>query len=120
MWLTPHRFQHFLIILSMNSVMIYHIIEEGLWEEIKNQNYFRPESLEGEGFVHFSKEDQVEKIADFQDRNVAETLVLEIDEERLDSELRFEGDEEKFPHLYGPLNLGAVVSVRSLGEFLDE
>ena len=67
---------------------------------------------------HFCQERQVEKVADFQDRDIDETLVLMVDEDKLKAELRYEGDKEEFPHLYDSLNLDAIVSVESLDQFL--
>lgn len=99
--------------------MIYHIIDVDFWLEVKEQDYFRTNSLDGGGFIHFSKLHQVEEIAEFQDRDADNTLVLEVDEDKLESKLKYEGDKEEFPHLYGPLNLDAVVSVKGLDQFLS-
>jgi uncharacterized protein (DUF952 family) len=49
----------------------------------------------------------------------AESLVLlTIEVARLDGELRYEpgtGTDERFPHVYGPIRVDAVVSVEPIG-----
>ena len=45
-------------------------------------------------------------------------LLLEIDESKLESEVRFEKstNDELFPHVYGPINKRAILSVTQLRE----
>ncbi len=78
---------------------------------MNKQDYLRTDSLDEEGFIHFSKEEQVEKAANFQDRDVNETLILGVEEDRLNSKLRFEVDRGELSNLYDTMNLGAVVSI---------
>lgn len=90
--------------------MLYHLISPKDWQAVQGQAY-APESLRTEGFIHLSTKDQYLKTYRryFGDR---EMLVLEIDENKLDSEIRYEkNDHGKFPHLYGPLNTSAIVNV---------
>jgi glutathione S-transferase len=74
----------------------------------------RGRSLDEVGFIHASTAAQVEQVANraYPD---AESVVLVIDPERLRSEVRYErgepGSAELFPHIYGPINLDAVVDV---------
>jgi uncharacterized protein (DUF952 family) len=71
-------------------------------------------SLEQEGFIHASRADQWEGVKQRYYGGVTDPLVLlVIDPARLTSPLRVEpvGDDE-YPHIYGPLNLDAVVEIR--------
>lgn len=72
-------------------------------------------TLEQEGFIHASRADQWRAVKSRFYAGVPEALVLlEIDTARLTAELRVEevaGTGEEFPHIYGPLNLDAVVEV---------
>jgi uncharacterized protein (DUF952 family) len=72
-------------------------------------------TLEQEGFIHASRADQWRATKQRFYAGVPEELVLlEIDPTRLTSELRVEEVPEagdSFPHIYGPLNLDAVVAV---------
>ena len=68
-------------------------------------------SLEDEGFIHTSFAHQVQATADafYRGRDV---VLLVIDPALVPGELRVEeiGDGRAFPHLYGPIPLGAVVT----------
>ena len=69
-------------------------------------------SLEEEGFVHCSFADQVGGVADRFYRGRDDVVLLVIDPARLGAEVRVEdliGAGERFPHVYGPLPLDAIV-----------
>jgi uncharacterized protein (DUF952 family) len=76
-------------------------------------------TLDEEGFLHASRADQWEAVRERYYSGIDDALVLlVIDPSRLVSPLRVEavpGTDETFPHIYGPLNLDAVVEVRPLG-----
>jgi uncharacterized protein (DUF952 family) len=94
--------------------MIYHILSQMDWEAALQQGSYRPESLTKEGFIHCSKHEQVEATANRFYRAREGLLLLCIDPERLNVELRFEKAPdvpETFPHIYGALNLNAVTGV---------
>ncbi|PIP88571.1 MAG: hypothetical protein COW01_13610 [Bdellovibrionales bacterium CG12_big_fil_rev_8_21_14_0_65_38_15] len=90
--------------------MIYHLIEKNIWKKVENE--YRPESLDNEGFIHFSTEDQVD--GTYQRFYINKDMyLLVIDESKLKAELKYEeADGMSFPHLYGPLNLDAVKEVQ--------
>jgi uncharacterized protein (DUF952 family) len=69
------------------------------------------------GFVHCAFEEQVAGVANAFFRGVAKLVVLRIAIDRLNVEVRYEdlqGGEGPFPHVYGPLNLDAVVATMPL------
>ena len=77
----------------------------------------RGKSLDdGATFIHASRPEQVAMVANFAYADVQEPLcLLVIDTERLVSALcdeDLDGIGISFPHIYGPLNLDAVVDVR--------
>jgi uncharacterized protein (DUF952 family) len=77
----------------------------------------RGKSLDdGATFIHASRPEQVATVANFAYADVTEPLcLLVIDTTRLISALCVEdldGTGTTFPHIYGPLNLDAVVDVR--------
>jgi uncharacterized protein (DUF952 family) len=98
------------------TARIFHITTREVWEQQKAAGSYRHESLETEGFIHCSNEGQVEatwrRIFD----GKSGLVILEINVERLTSELRYEEGEprEMFPHVYGPLNVESVTSVSVL------
>jgi uncharacterized protein (DUF952 family) len=69
--------------------------------------------LQTEGFIHLSEQDQVQWVGNHFYQGQSGLLLLEIESECLTSELRYDevSREGTFPHLYGPLNLEAVVQV---------
>ena len=73
-------------------------------------------TLDEEGFIHASRRDQVQGVFERYYAGLREDLVLlTIDPARLESELRIDpvGD-DTYPHVYGPINRGAVVEVAPL------
>ncbi|MCA9909290.1 MAG: DUF952 domain-containing protein [Anaerolineae bacterium] len=88
------------------------------WERAQAEGAYQVESLQSEGFIHFSTPVQVARVANAIYAGRTDLLLLVVDETRLDAELKYEppagtytpGD-ELFPHLYGPLNLDAVARV---------
>lgn len=73
-----------------------------------------PPSLNLEGFIHCSYPDQVSATGKRYFKGQTDLVLLWIDPARLIHRLIIEnapGQTEKFPHIYGSLNLGAVVKV---------
>ncbi len=106
--------------------MIHHLLPADQWFAAGGE-VLRPESLTTEGFVHCSPDDvTVLAVANRFYRDADDTLlVLDLDEDRLGHELRWEppahpdgrparADEPHFPHLYGPVEPAAVMNVRRL------
>lgn len=95
--------------------MIYHIADFKRWEEALSAGLYEGDTLETEGFIHCSKKEQVLTVANNFYRGQAGLVLLCIDPDRLAAELKYEpgahGEPELFPHVYGPLNIDAVVEV---------
>lgn len=73
----------------------------------------RGRTLAEEGFIHCSRIDQVETVANNFYADVDELVLLTIDTARVDAPIVYEppapGIDETFPHLYGALPVEAVV-----------
>lgn len=71
----------------------------------------RGATLSEEGFIHCSSAEQVETVRGAFYADVDSLLLLTIDTDLLTSPLRYDevAPGEVFPHVYGPLNLDAVV-----------
>jgi uncharacterized protein (DUF952 family) len=94
--------------------MIYHIINRTTWQQAQAAGVYQPPSLASEGFIHFSKLEQVEATVARFYANERDLLLLEVAESKLTARLIYERATdvaELFPHLYGALNLEAVVRV---------
>ncbi|MEH2080165.1 MAG: DUF952 domain-containing protein [Nostoc sp.] len=95
----------------MNTIL--HITKHQQWEQAKNLGIYRADSLDGEGFIHCSKSTQILKVAKRFFDNQKELVLLFIDSEKVQAEIRYEPAEigELFPHVYGELNIDAVYQV---------
>lgn len=91
---------------------LFHIIDEQAWDSVRGKTDFEPESLRTEGFIHLSMKHQILRPANLLYRGRSDLHLLVLDQDALSSEVVFEpgshGEEDLFPHLYGPLNLDAV------------
>jgi uncharacterized protein (DUF952 family) len=105
--------------------MIYHITSRTAWNQARQRGDYRAQSLETEGFIHCSTDEQVIPVAEKYYKGHEDLLLLVIEPERLTSDLKWEPPAEGapppgvsegslFPHIYGPINLEAVVQVFDL------
>ena len=90
--------------------LILHILPRKDWEKARRQGEYRAASLESEGFIHYSRPDQILGVANHYFSGVEDLVLLWIDPGKMASELRLErSGDQLFPHGYGSLNLEAVV-----------
>ena len=105
--------------LASNDAWLAAAGPAGIWRG-KNGLY-RADSLSTEGFIHCSKPSQIVGVADTFYPGQHGLVLLVIDPSMLKPELKWEPpaepeptharEGELFPHVYGPLNLDAVVKV---------
>lgn len=97
------------------SEFILHITTRAAWSAAQKNAEYVAESLAGPGFIHCSKVSQALRVANDFYSGQHGLVLLVIDPASLKSELRWEPGvdfaTELFPHIYGPLNLNAVVEV---------
>jgi uncharacterized protein (DUF952 family)/GNAT superfamily N-acetyltransferase len=97
--------------------VLLHLIEPARWRAALDDGAVRPPSLDDVGFVHLSTPDQVHLPAAALFPGRRDLVLLEIDPDRLSDPVRFEPgmpDDPagmRFPHLYGPLPVTAVIAV---------
>jgi uncharacterized protein (DUF952 family) len=96
--------------------VIYHIAMAADWERALADGQYttstRGATLAEQGFIHASTAGQVTAVANAFYRGEPDLLLLAIDARRLTAPLRYDevpGSAEPFPHIYGPLNTGAVI-----------
>jgi uncharacterized protein (DUF952 family) len=105
--------------------MIYHLTIRQAWREAQQRGEYHAASLESEGFIHCSTETQILPVAESFFKGQSGILLLKIDPSLLTSELRWEPpsggapppgvpEGDLFPHIYGPINLDAIVKVYDL------
>ncbi|BAC90703.1 DUF952 domain-containing protein [Gloeobacter violaceus] len=96
---------------------IFHITSRSQWEAARGEGVYRPPSLQSEGFIHCCRAEQLAGVRERYFRGQTALMLLTIDPSKLTAAVREEdahGRGETFPHLYGPLNLNAVVEVCDL------
>jgi uncharacterized protein (DUF952 family) len=93
--------------------LILHITRREEWEKAKLAGFYRADSLDSEGFIHCSTLTQVIKVANFRFRSQGDLVILCIDYQKVKPDIRYEAAEEGelFPHIYGALNVDAVLKV---------
>jgi len=96
---------------------IYKICPASAWREAERQGVFRGSADDiRDGFIHFSLASQVAETARKHFFGQTGLFLIEIDADTLGDTLRWEPsrNDELFPHLYGELDLGAVIVVLDL------
>lgn len=94
---------------------LFHIAEQVGWEIALDRGVYRPASLDREGFIHCSTGEQVLATAERLFAGRHDLLLLEIDPDEVEADIRYEpADGQLFPHIYGPLDLAAVIGTHPL------
>lgn len=99
--------------------IILHITNRKVWESAVPSGYYKPTSLDSDGFIHCSTIEQTVDTANHFFAGQRDLILLCIDKNKTKSEVKYEapacvGDQRitsLFPHIYGPLNVSAVVKV---------
>ena len=105
--------------------MICHITLRDAWEAAQAGGEFRSPDFDAIGFIHCSTPEQVILVANAFFRGQSDLVMLVIDPAKLKSQVRWEPPHSTervpgfmhgsvFPHVYGPINLDAVVRVEQL------
>ena len=108
----------------MATERLFHLALRRDWEAAQVAGDYRVSTrgrtLAEEGFLHASYAHQWQGVRDAYYADVTEPLVLlEVDPALLDVPVVEEvpaGGDEAYPHVYGPLPVSAVVSVRELAD----
>jgi len=93
--------------------MILHICTRTVWKEAVLSGEYEGDTLELEGFIHCSELQKVIEVANYVFGGQKDLILLEIDSNKVASEIKYEdpGVGEKYPHIYGPLNIDAVIKI---------
>jgi uncharacterized protein (DUF952 family) len=94
---------------------IFHITTKTAWNLAQGLGQYSAPSLASEGFIHCSTSAQVVPVAERFYAGQRGLVLLVLDSQRIQPEVKYEPGTDKpdelFPHVYGPLNLDAVVRV---------
>jgi uncharacterized protein (DUF952 family) len=107
------------------AVRILHFCPREDWLAARAAGQYTADSLTTQGFIHCSTPEQVHRPANALHRGRSGLVLLEIEESRLPEPPRYEpGDpadagSERFPHVYGPIPLRAIVAVHAFPTLPD-
>lgn len=101
--------------------MIFHITDPAIWaaseQHGEHTGSTRGVDLAQEGYIHCSTAQQWPGVIERYYADATDLVLLHIDETKLTSPLVYEqlpGMPEPFPHVYGPINVDAVVAAQRL------
>lgn len=98
--------------------VVFHIATRDDWERALAAGAYRTGSLDTEGFIHCSTEEQVAGTANRLFAGRTDLVLLFIDGDRLGAALQYEQVDDPpdavFPHVFGPIDLAAVLDVVAL------
>jgi len=108
---SSHRAEH----------VTYHLTPAERWESQMYGETYEPERFDQEGFIHCT--DTLEELVAVGNRYYRSDprvfLVLAIDCEQVTARVIYEDPQHIFPHIYGPLNTDAVLSVQQVVRATD-
>lgn len=105
--------------------MIFHITSRTSWSKALREGALIADSLAREGFIHCATRSQVLPVANRYYRGQSDLCLLAIEESRLTAPLKWESqtagsasqadpEDLHFPHVFGPINLDAVLHMADL------
>jgi uncharacterized protein (DUF952 family) len=108
--------------------IIFHIASLVTWDSATSIGYYKPPSLNSEGFIHCSTLGQTVSTANQFYAGQKDLVLLCIDTKKTEAEVKYEAPicandqrtADLFPHIYGPLNVSAVVQVVDFAPGADD
>jgi len=99
---------------------IYHITSTAHWDQQGLLAEFSEESLESEGFIHCSREEQIAGTLKRFFRNRCDLVILKIDTSLLHVPMIYEAADDGsgfFPHVFGAIARRAITEVLKPADF---
>lgn len=98
-----------------------HLVPEPVWQAHQGAATYTAERYEEDGFIHCTDgEMNLLRVGDAFYRNDHRPyVVLVLDIDRLQAPVRYDDPAQIYPHIYGPINLDAVVAVRRVIRLAD-
>ena len=97
--------------------IIFHVTTATDWNQAKQQGFYISPSLADEGFIHCSQQHQVAGVLERYFEGQTGLVKLVIDTDKLTSKYVFDWSPsmaDTFPHVYGPINVDAVLEIVAL------
>ena len=98
----------------MKDDLIFHMVPKRNWEQWQQGGIYHPPSIDEEGFIPCSSGNQINATANRIFKGERRLMLLVIDTSTVEAAIKYEmagnsDREEKYPHIYGALNLDAVI-----------
>ena len=96
---------------------VYKIVAADLWQATEDSGVFTGAGIDlKDGYIHLSTGAQARRTAQLYFKDQGNLVLVAVDGARLGEALKYEPsrDGDLFPHLYGPMPLATVLSVRPL------
>jgi len=94
--------------------MIYHIATAAEWKAGQEGTMYTPAAFDADGFIHLSGLDQVVDVANRYFRGQRALVLVCVDPDAVEAPITYEdlaNQGQLHPHIYGKLNLDAVIRV---------
>lgn len=94
--------------------IIYHVTTASEWKEAKITGQYVSTSLKNEGYIHCSLPEQIPGVLERYFSGKKDLVKLVIDTDKLTSQYIYDWSTsvaDTFPHVYGPINIDAVIDV---------
>lgn len=103
-----------------SRLIAYHLAPADAWASTPPDEPFRPASLDGEGFVHLTHwlSDLMDVANALYRSDPRPYVVLTVALDAVTPPWRYDGD-QRYPHVYGPLDRSAIVQVRPIDRAAD-
>lgn len=99
---------------DLNDTNIYLLMGQAEYQHAKVAGALTRSSLDSEGFIHACAKSQLARVSNKHYVNVADLLVLSVQKDKVSVEIKWEpATGGLYPHIYGPMNMDAVVNVES-------
>ena len=95
----------------LSQANLIHVTTREAWERSVPTGRYYPDGFETEAFIHCSHRDQLDGVLSAHFSAHDHVLLLVLDVAKIGADTRYErsGDEQDYPHIYGPIEAAAVV-----------
>ncbi len=101
----------------------YHLVPEAVYAAQSTGQDYLPEAFNAEGFVHLAHGlDEVLAVGNALYRDDPQPyllLTVDLDRVKPSIQIRYDDPDRRYPHVYGPLDRGAVIDVQRLNRAPD-
>ena len=102
--------------------IIYHVTTASAWNTACENGFYEAPSLQSEGFIHCAEDHQVAGVLERYFKGKEKLVKLVINTDKLTSKYMFDWSPsvaDTFPHIYGPINIDAVVDTIGLADQVE-